>query len=840
MRLVALLVCLLPLLVPATQIAAAPAERALVVVEHPSPGTVAALIDADVMVVRDMQRYVLVAAAPGDRSRLDALGLDWRVLDPVIGQKTYFTVGFTEDVDPAAMLPPGARLLRFDGAEAVVEGDPASIEHAFHRQEIARVFMRPVRLPAPRALTSGGAAPRGARLTPDPEIQQMVDQVDGATIDATVQRLQDFVTRYASSDSCAAAAQWIHDQFVSFGIDSVAFHHWSSQYNDNVYAVLPGTRDPEQIVILGGHYDSTTGNPSVAPGADDDASGTACVVEVARVLAGYELDYTVVCVAFCAEEQGLLGSEAFAGMAASQGWNVIGAICVDMIGYLAPGDLLDLDIIRNTSSQWMRDLAGEVQQAYVPELPMVTGSLPFGASSDHASFWANGFDALLFFEDTGDYSPYIHSADDVVGTSYNSPVLAEGSVKIATGLVATMAKAPAVTIAHTPLEHTTNTQDPYRVAAEIIATGQLNPDSLLVRYRTGGAWNDLVMTPSGAPDEFEAYIPAQPGGTWVDYFLVAENTESYRVTHPTDAPETFHSFFVGTITTVVEDDFEAASGWTVGDIGDNATTGIWLRADPVGTYSGSALVQPEDDHTEAPGVACFVTGNTAPGGSQGSNDVDGGKTTVLSPLFDLSARPNAWVRYYRWYTNDTGSSPESDEWAVDVSSDGGATWNRIESTYASDRSWLLVERDLGQFIELTDQVRFRFIARDDEPGSIVEAAIDDFALVSFQEPTTAIAGSEPAATITRVSLGQNVPNPFNPETTIHFAIPSPERPVTLRIYDVAGRAVSTLLERVPLAGAQTLRWDGRADDGQPLASGIYFMRLEASDSRLVRKLVLAR
>jgi hypothetical protein len=343
----------------------------------------------------------------------------------------------------------------------------------------------------------------------------------------------------------------------------------------------------------------------------------------------------------------------------------------------------------------------------------------------------------------------------------------------------------------------------------------------------------ITMTSTGTPDEYEAFIPAQAGGTWVDYYIVAEDTEGKRATHPSGAPADVHTFFVGTITAIVEHDFETDQGWTVGDVGDNATTGIWERCDPEATEA-----QPEDDHTPDPGVRAYIT-ECAAGVSQGSYDVDGGKTTLLSPVFDLSDYSNARVRYHRWYSNDTGASPETDDWVVDVSADAGSTWVRIETLSSSNRTWHLVERNLSDYIELTSDVKFRFIARDDEPGSIVEAGIDDFSIVYYEDALSGLADvGRPGAG--RIMLSQNEPNPFSPETAIRLTVPVPGQEVTLRIFDVAGREVRTLLRDEKVVGTRTVRWDGRNEAGEETAAGLYFCRLDAGRIRLSRKIVLVR
>ena len=84
-----------------------------------------------------------------------------------------------------------------------------------------------------------------------------------------------------------------------------------------------------------------------------------------------------------------------------------------------------------------------------------------------------------------------------------------------------------------------------------------------------------------------------------------------------------------------------------------------------------------------------------------------------------------------------------------------------------------------------------------------------------------------------------VPNPFNPQTSIHYALPT-TAPVTLRLYDVQGRLVRTLVEGIQPAGAHQVRWDGRDDSGRASASGVYFARLTQGGSQQVKSLVLVR
>jgi len=811
----------------------AAAEQSLVAVSNPEPGATRALLDAGLTVVRDMERYLLVVADEVELARLGDLGIRYEVLDPSMDGKTYYTATM-RNASELPTLRSLVRVLRSDPFDAVIEAtEEEALGAVAAGFEIARVFVRPIRLSRE---SDGGRLSK--TMTADPFIQTMVDSVSGTLVDSYVQRLQDFKTRYCTTDSCQAAANWIKAKFESFGIDSVHFHAIGGNYKPNVVATIPGKGDPTKVVVLGGHYDSTSPSPTTnAPGADDNASGTACAIEAARVLASYDFNHTITFIAFGAEEVGLYGSEAYASDAAARGDDIIAAIAVDMIGYLASGDALDLDIIDNTGSVWIRDAAFQAAADYVPGFALVDGSLPGGASSDHASFWANGYDAILFFEDTGNYSPYIHTTNDLVGPSYNSPTLARNSVKTAVGLVATLAEPFRVGIVHTPLADTEDYTNPYRVVASISAAGALNADSLLVRYDAGSGFQTVPLAPTGNPEEYEGFIPAQMPGTFVSYYLVAEDTGGYRKTHPSTAPASVHRFFVGTVVTVIEDDFEIDRGWTAGVPGDNATTGIWERGDPQGTTSGGAQCQPEDDHTPAPGVNCYVTGRLA-GSSAGSYDVDGGKTTLLSPAYDLSEYTIAFVSYWRWYTNSLGASPGEDYWRVQASDDGGTNWVYLENTTESRNSWTRYSFPLHEFIDLTSNVRFRFIAADEGSGSLVEAAVDDFA-ISIWDFSTAVAGAGDAAP-KRPVLAQNVPNPFNPSTEIRFSVPAPGQKATLRVYDVAGREVRTLVQNEKISGSRSVTWNGTNEKGEPVGSGIYLYRLEVGGESLSRKLVLVR
>jgi hypothetical protein len=286
------------------------------------------------------------------------------------------------------------------------------------------------------------------------------------------------------------------------------------------------------------------------------------------------------------------------------------------------------------------------------------------------------------------------------------------------------------------------------------------------------------------------------------------------------------------------DDVEVDRGWTCGAVGDDATTGLWVRVDPNGTTYGTPpqQVQPEDDHTADPGHICFVTGNGSVGGAAGEQDLDGGKTTLLTPVFDLHNALSATISYWRWYTNNLGNNPNEDYWDVDVTADG-TNWVHLEHTTASANSWNQFTFDLGSFVALTDHVQIRFVAQDYNLNSLLEAAVDDFSMSVVRSPSTGAPGIDWRPGVTGLIGCQ--PNPFNPRATILWEV-ARETPALIRIYDVTGRMVRALFNGRAAAGPHASVFDGRDTGGKALPSGIYFVRMETPGVRQIRQVTLLK
>lgn len=192
----------------------------------------------------------------------------------------------------------------------------------------------------------------------DPVISQMVEEVSAKNIEATIRKLVSFDTRHTLSDTTSkktgigAARNWIKSEMDQYAKESggrlkVEFDTFTQPSDGrrvttptvmkNVLAILPGT-DPadNRIYIVSGHYDSRASDVMnakiTAPGANDDASGTAAAMELARVMSKQKFNCTLIFVAMVGEEQGLYGSTNLAKKAKELNWNVAGMITNDIVG----------------------------------------------------------------------------------------------------------------------------------------------------------------------------------------------------------------------------------------------------------------------------------------------------------------------------------------------------------------------------------------------------------------------------------------------------------------------------------------------------------------------------
>lgn len=327
----------------------------------------------------------------------------------------------------------------------------------------------------------------------DPTIEKIVHDVSQEHIADTMKKLASFETRGNFTDPArqnrgiGAARRWISDQFRSYDRRlEVSFDSYQVKKQGtrilrdvevvNVVAVLPGATQPEKRIIVSGHYDSFNivrkpdapefgpegSEPPVdevidfeksvdapAPGASDDASGTAVVMELARVMSQYKFEKTIVFVAFAGEEIGLIGSSLYADKARKQKDQIEAVLNNDIVGNDVAGDgRSENGLVRVFSDEpadsrsrelarYIRDMA----RNYVPSFKadLVFRSDRFSRGGDHTPFAADGFAAVRFTTPAENLGVQ-HTAEDTFDKT--SPAYTANVARVNAAAVANLALAP--------------------------------------------------------------------------------------------------------------------------------------------------------------------------------------------------------------------------------------------------------------------------------------------------------------------------------------------------------------------------------------------------------------
>lgn len=279
------------------------------------------------------------------------------------------------------------------------------------------------------------AQPRGKAFLPD--VQSAVNGVSEGRLAEDMKALAGFETRDSNGlvegpgKGVRAAREWIAAEFrkasprLQVRFDTHQEKKGGRLVRDteivNVVAVLPGGADAETHVVIGAHYDSmnmkyragtrqfdadATASASLAPGVSDNASGVACVLEMARLMSRSSWPKTLVFIAFAGEEQGLFGARGYAARAAREKVFIEAMFNVDTIGTEATGNGIPAGNKLNLysgepadgPSRTLARYVREMSQRYLPELEMNTvfRADRFGRGGDHTPFHQSGFAAVRF------------------------------------------------------------------------------------------------------------------------------------------------------------------------------------------------------------------------------------------------------------------------------------------------------------------------------------------------------------------------------------------------------------------------------------------------------------
>jgi len=223
-------------------------------------------------------------------------------------------------------------------------------------------------------------------------------------------------TRYTYSTTIQLSASFIKDFFVGLGYQgSLQNYTISSNKAFNVIGVKKGTTLPNEIIVIGAHYDSTSQQPTtLAPGANDDGSGSAGVLHLAELFSSIKTQRTIHFVVFSGEEQGLYGSQNYVKIAKSSGWNILNAICMDMISYSK--QYFGVTIEGTSKFQVLVNVvqANMVENSNDKKFQHKVSLSSYG--SDHVSFQQAGIPAILLIEMDDTNTPYYHNTGDTWNT----------------------------------------------------------------------------------------------------------------------------------------------------------------------------------------------------------------------------------------------------------------------------------------------------------------------------------------------------------------------------------------------------------------------------------------
>jgi len=393
----------------------------------------------------DLQEDVLAAiVTPQELATLRSMGFAVRILDapatpeqsPELVEGQYYLVTLPPGRETSLVLSvvegfatPGrldGQVFPYVAGAFIIKADPAEVEKLTGEGFFIQKLFGPIVLPtSPPSIEA--YAPAMLIQGYNPLIQNLVNSVSQTQIEDTIRNLQDDDSspgwdagrsRYSYSSELTIERDYIRGRMEALGLD-VRYQNFSLYGTslDNIEGTLSGWGPGSDVVYIAcAHYDSVSNDPySAAPGADDNASGTAAVLEAARILSQYRFKHTLRFVAFAAEEQGLIGSYYYAAEARSAGTDIGGVINHDMIAWDSDGNhAMDIHVGTRSDSQALG--AAFLNAMTIYGISLVPQYITSGAttSSDHARFWNQGYPAILAIEDLQDFNWYYHSTNDTL------------------------------------------------------------------------------------------------------------------------------------------------------------------------------------------------------------------------------------------------------------------------------------------------------------------------------------------------------------------------------------------------------------------------------------------
>ena len=630
------------------------------------------------------------------------------------------------------------------------------------------------------------------------------------------------VSRYWGSASNQKASQFIFETLQSYGYTPRYQNNSSSDIN--VLAIKTGTKYPNQYFVICSHFDDMPSG-SIAPGADDNASGTVAVLEAARILKNFPTEYSIIFATFDEEERGLYGSKAFVDSSYFRGDSIVCALNFDMIAYDGNNDGKSW-VVTNTPSESFANYYISAMNTYNPLLVPIK-QIDLTANSDHASFWTRNYKAFMNIEDENDFTPYYHTTNDKFIT-LNIPFF-RNIVRTALSALTSFAKDMKMDFYHTPLGNgnfvTPRTASVVIKSKNKVAMGSTSAPKLYYRVNSG-TYNSVNYNYYNL-DTFKFSIPGNPGSVVSYYFAAQDSAGNFVCTNPaggrgmnppgTQAPTTAFSYTVENVNYACVGTGTTTVGHPFYSYYDDAKTDMLYLNSELGLSDSKIITRIGFNFATI--QAQVLNGFTI--------KLQNSSLTTLTG-FEL----NNWTTVYNGTYTPPGTGWQYIDFTTPFYFDGvnnllvevcfdNNSWTQnstVYSTSAPNMTWLRYQ-DL------------QTASGCDQTGGSTQTNRPN---VCFVYQTGTGVGNNGSLLPSKYELNQNYPNPFNPVTKINFAIPK-KAYVSLKIYNMLGKEVAKLVSDTKDAGYYTIDFNA-----SELSSGVYYYRLESEGFMDVKKMILVK
>ncbi|NQV03630.1 MAG: M20/M25/M40 family metallo-hydrolase [Bacteroidia bacterium] len=711
------------------------------------------------------------------------------------------------------------------------------------------------------------------RRTLNPVIEACVNEVNPDSIQVNLQHLQDYGSRFLLLDNRKEIAEWIAGKFQSYGYTDVVldsflcYINWGGIFIDtlweyNIVATLTGQSAPDEIYIVGGHYDAIVlATPDTAPGADDNGSGTVATMEIARVMKkmDFQPEATIKFCLFAAEELGLFGSRFLAERSREEGEDIRYMLNMDMIAN-NPDSVNLIKIYEYVLFEWAAQVAASAFEAYTGLEVVIPGN-NLNQGSDSFPYWLNGYPSIFVQE--FDFSPHYHSHNDVVANC-NINYCAE----VTKGACATLMDQQFLPYPQGLLA--TSTTNHIEVSWKPTENTLVDGFNIFRSATLNGGYEKINQ--ALIADTFYVDVPAETGVEYYYYVTIVNNlgdesmpsarvwgarfgfTDTLLVVSSLNqsdlTPDSIYQFYASILDTIPFTwfDLNATNSLDLGTLARHQNV-LWLQngfnaANPTDTLGFNLYTFFMN------GGNMFVSG-FLPSHYWANNTSYPShfpETYFISQIFKIDSvdrRINSFM--FQAYP----SADDFDTLRVDPAKNltpelPGELFN-IE-VFAPTSEGKVIYRFNSQYPPTSNQGKMQ-----DRPVAI-EYMGDDFKTIfmsfplyyidtndarnllkyvmkyKFSHPTGIPSATQPAD----VTLFQNYPNPFSGETTIPFMVDKPTH-VNLSVYSLKGIRVAELVNTKLESGYYTINFSSSR-----LPSGLYQVVLQTDRSLYTRKIVLIR